>query len=78
MDRPISELPRARRALDGYKLRDVPDVGLSIWLDYTEDGERRSMLVRDDVWHAEDFETHVDDLQEESRVLAADFIRWET
>lgn len=65
-----------RRDADGHR-------GLTIWLDYKsfaedeDDGvqRKRSMMVRDDVWHAEDFSTHVDDLDEEMRCMRADAAR---
>lgn len=71
-----SELPRALKASGHYKLRRDGAHGLTIFLDYTdEDGAKRSMVVREDIWHAEDFLSHVDDLEEEMRYLRADAAR---
>ena len=69
---PTSSLPRALRVEDHYKLRRV-DGRLSIWIDYVEDGEKVSYLVREEISYAEDFSTHVDDLKEEVRYLMAEF-----
>ena len=65
-----SELPRAIKASGHYKLRRDGVHGLVIFLDYKdEEGAKRSMVVREDIWHAEDFLTHVDDLEEEMRIM---------
>lgn len=72
-----SSLPAALATEGHYSLRLV-DGSLGIYLDYSEvPGEMRSMLVRDGISHAEDFSTHVDDLQEESRIMAHDFMTYE-
>ena len=68
-----SELPKAIAREGKYRLRRV-DGHLSIWIDYTEsDGTKLSFLVREDISHAEDFSTHVDDLEEEMRCMMAEF-----
>lgn len=71
-----AELPRALKAEGNYKLRRDGVHGLTIYMDYTdEDGAKRSMVVRESISHAEDFLTHVDDLEEEMRIMRADAAR---
>ena len=75
-----SSLGRALRRSGHYALRKV-DGHLNIYLDYSDKEEfgdrfKRAMLVRECISHVEDFETHVDDLEEESRCLAADFLAY--
>lgn len=70
---PTSTLPAPIGAESHYLLRSV-DGHLSIWIDYTDDDGEWSYLAREGISHAEDFSTHVDDLEEEMRYLRAEFI----
>lgn len=77
----VSSLPHALRVEGRYRLRRVDGV-LGIYLDYPGDlefdgsDEMLSMFLRS-VSHIEDFPTHVDDLDEEMRIMTADFIKYE-
>lgn len=72
------DLNRAVRRRGNYTLRRAPwqHAALSIWLDYTDDddGLHRSMLIMDDLPASavDDFETYLDEIDEETRCLVAD------
>jgi len=72
------DLNRPIRRRGSYTLRRAPwqHVALSIWLDYTDDddGLGRAMLIRDDLPASavDDFDTYMDEIDEETRVLVAD------
>lgn len=74
----VSELNPTVRKRGNYHLRRAPwqHNALSIWLHYTDedDGAKRAMLVRDDLPPSavDDFDTYMDEVDEESRCLLAD------
>lgn len=75
-----ADLPRCIRRSGHYSLRRSGDI-YAVWLDYTDDendvgdggGKVKRSMFMGDLVHAENFESAVDDLEEEARYLAAEF-----
>lgn len=61
-----------------YHLHRAPwqigTTGTSLWLHYTEDGEKRAMLIQDDLPESaiQDIDTYADRADEETRILMAE------